>query len=86
MAPAEFTDLDGCQVSVVPSPVSDGYLCPAFDPLTSHCRIYDVRPLDCQIYPLMVMWNADRTQVVLGWDSKCPFLREGKVAHPAWPY
>jgi len=78
VAPAQFTDLDGCQVSVVPSPVSDGYLCPAFDPLTSHCRIYDVRPLDCQIYPLVVMWNADRTQVVLGWDSKCPFLREGK--------
>lgn len=78
VAPAQFTDLDGCQVSVVPSPVSDGYLCPAFDPVTSHCRIYDVRPLDCQIYPLMVMWNADRTQVVLGWDSKCPFLREGK--------
>src|SRR3989449_2167982 len=78
VAPAQFTDLDGCQVSVVPSPVSDGYLCPAFDPLTSHCRIYDVRPLDCQIYPLMVMWNAERTQVVLGWDSKCPFLREGK--------
>src|SRR2546426_2507103 len=78
VAPAQFTDLDGCQVSVVPSHVSDGYLCPAFDPITAHCRIYDVRPLDCQIYPLMVMWNADRTQVVLGWDSKCPFLREGK--------
>jgi Fe-S-cluster containining protein len=78
VAPSQFPDLDGCQVSVVPSSVSDGYLCPAFDPVTSHCRIYDVRPLDCQIYPLMVMWNADRTQVVLGWDSKCPFLREGE--------
>jgi Fe-S-cluster containining protein len=78
VALAQFPDLNGCQVSVLPSPVSDGYLCPAFDPVTSHCRIYDVRPLDCQIYPLMVMWNADRTQVVLGWDSKCPFLREGK--------
>ncbi|MGH7236865.1 MAG: phosphatidylglycerol lysyltransferase domain-containing protein [Nitrospiraceae bacterium] len=78
VAPAQFPELNGCQVSVVPSPVSDGYLCPAFDPATSHCRIYDVRPLDCQIYPFVVMWNADRTQVVLGWDSKCPFLREGK--------
>jgi Fe-S-cluster containining protein len=78
VAPAQFPDLNGCQVNVVPSPVSDGYLCPAFDPVTSHCRIYDVRPLDCQIYPLVVMWNADRTQVVLGWDSKCPFLRAGK--------
>lgn len=77
VSPAHFADLDGCQVSAVPSPVSDGYLCPAFDPATSHCRIYDVRPLDCQLYPLVVMWNVDRTQVVLGWDSKCPFLRGG---------
>ncbi|MGH7207907.1 MAG: YkgJ family cysteine cluster protein, partial [Nitrospiraceae bacterium] len=78
VAPAQFADLNGCQVSVVPSPVSDGYLCPAFDPVTSHCRMYDVRPLDCQIYPVVVMWNVDRTQVVLGWDSKCPFLRGGQ--------
>ena len=78
VAPAQFADPNGCQVSVMPSPVGDGYLCPAFDPVTSHCRIYDVRPLDCQIYPLMVMWNIDRTEVVLGWDSKCPFLRGGQ--------
>ncbi|MEK7268809.1 MAG: phosphatidylglycerol lysyltransferase domain-containing protein, partial [Nitrospirota bacterium] len=57
------------------NPVGNGYLCPAFDPATSHCRIYDGRPLDCQVYPLAVMWNADRSQVVLGWDSKCPFMK-----------
>ncbi len=74
--PAHFPDPLGGQVRVVPHPHGEGYLCPAFDPTTSHCRIYEARPLDCQIYPLAVMWNADRTQVVLGWDSKCPFLRE----------
>lgn len=71
-----FPDPHGCQVNVVPNPVGDGYLCPAFDPATSHCRIYEMRPLDCQIYPLAVMWNADRSQVVLGWDSTCPFMRD----------
>jgi Fe-S-cluster containining protein len=73
--PVLFPNPNGCQVSVVPNPVGDGYLCPAFDPATSHCRIYDGRPLDCQVYPLAVMWNADRSQVVLGWDSKCPFMK-----------
>ncbi|MBI5775765.1 MAG: DUF2156 domain-containing protein [Nitrospirae bacterium] len=74
--PAHFPDPNGSQVSVVPNPSGEGYLCPAFDPATSHCRIYDDRPLDCQIYPLAVMWNDDRSQVVLGWDTKCPFMRD----------
>jgi len=74
--PAHFPDPDGCQISVVPNPSGEGYLCPAFDPATSHCRIYEDRPLDCRIYPLAVMWNADRSAVVLGWDAKCPFMRD----------
>jgi len=73
---AYFPDPNGCQISVVPNPSGEGYLCPAFDPATSHCRIYDDRPLDCQIYPLAVMWNEGRSQVVLGWDTKCPFMRD----------
>jgi uncharacterized protein len=77
--PAHFPDPNGSQVSVVPNPSGEGYLCPAFDPVTSHCRIYDDRPLDCQIYPLAVMWSADRRQVVLGWDTKCPFMRETRL-------
>lgn len=89
---AYFPDPNGSQVSVVPNPSGEGYLCPAFDPATSHCRIYDDRPLDCQIYPLAVMWGApaagaqargtghgargEHAEVVLGWDAKCPFMRE----------
>ncbi|HKW85945.1 MAG TPA: phosphatidylglycerol lysyltransferase domain-containing protein [Nitrospiraceae bacterium] len=73
---AHFSDHNGCQVSLVPNQHGEGYHCPAFDPVTSHCRIYDVRPLDCQIYPFAVMWNADHSRVVLGWDSKCPFMRD----------
>ncbi len=107
--PSHFPDPNGCQVSVVPTPSGEGYLCPAFDPQTSHCRIYEDRPLDCQIYPLAVMWtppaavgdrrsaigdrpessplpiahsplpavSGEKPQVVLGWDTKCPFLKPG---------
>ncbi|MBI3603873.1 MAG: DUF2156 domain-containing protein [Nitrospirae bacterium] len=74
--PSHFPDQAGCQVRVVPNPSGEGYLCPAFDPATAHCRIYEVRPLDCQIYPLALMWSDDRCEVLLGWDSKCPFMRE----------
>ncbi len=74
--PASFPDPCGSQVSVVPNPQGEGYLCPAFDPSTRHCRIYETRPLDCRLYPLGLMWNAAQDQVVLGWDTKCPYMQE----------
>lgn len=61
-------------MDVVPHPSGEGYLCPAFDPETSECRIYKVRPLDCQIYPFVLMWDQEHQSVLLGWDIKCPFL------------
>lgn len=103
---SHFPDPSGGQIALVPHPSGEGFLCPAFDPATSRCRIYEDRPLDCQLYPLAVMWapsvaggeqigerprsspssvaqgrlptaSAEELEVVLGWDTKCPFLREG---------
>ncbi|HYR59965.1 MAG TPA: phosphatidylglycerol lysyltransferase domain-containing protein [Nitrospiraceae bacterium] len=71
-----FPNRRGAQVILVPAPHGDGYLCPAFDTATSTCRIYEQRPLDCQLYPLALMWDEPHEQVLLGWDTKCPFMRE----------
>jgi Fe-S-cluster containining protein len=76
LAPAHFSRPEGTQIDLVPNPVGEGYVCPAFDSATSRCRIYDVRPLDCRLYPFALMWNAAQTQVLLGWDSKCPYMRD----------
>jgi Fe-S-cluster containining protein len=69
-----FPDSGGSQIDVVPHPTDEGFLCPAFDPVTQHCRIYEFRPLDCQLYPFTLMWNEQRTAVCFGWDPLCPFL------------
>jgi Fe-S-cluster containining protein len=71
-----FPNRLGSQVILVPEPHGEGYLCPAFDAATSRCRIYEQRPFDCQLYPLALMWNEPHEQVLLGWDTKCPFMRE----------
>ncbi|MEQ1655568.1 MAG: phosphatidylglycerol lysyltransferase domain-containing protein [Nitrospira sp.] len=76
LSPALFADPVGSQIALVKDAESEGYLCPAFDPATSRCGIYDHRPLDCQLYPLALMWNEAGTEVELGWDTKCPFMRE----------
>ena len=71
-----FPDRSGSQVDLVKNPTDDGYLCPAFDSQSGRCGIYDVRPLDCRLYPLALMWDASGREVLLGWDSKCPFMRD----------
>lgn len=70
-----FPDRSGSQVILIPTSHGEGYLCPAFDAATSTCRIYERRPLDCQLYPLALMWDEAHDQVLLGWDTKCPFMR-----------
>ena len=69
-----FPDKAGSQVELVKNSVGEGYLCPAFDSKSGRCGIYDVRPLDCRLYPLALMWDASGREVLLGWDSKCPFM------------
>jgi uncharacterized protein len=71
-----FTDLHGCQIGLLPDPQGEGFLCPVFDRQSGACRIYEQRPLDCQLYPLVLMWSATQDQVVLGWDVTCPFMRD----------
>jgi Fe-S-cluster containining protein len=73
LAPAAFYDLQGCQVALVPDADGEGFHCPAFESETGACQIYAQRPFDCQLYPLALMWNAAHNEVVLGWDTKCPF-------------
>lgn len=73
LGPAAFPDAQGCQITLVPDANGEGFHCPAFDRETGMCRLYDQRPLDCQLYPLALMWNAAHSEVLLGWDRKCPF-------------
>mgnify|MGYP002413663059 FL=1 len=80
LSPGLFPDAEGAQIELVPNPSGEGYLCPAFDPATSECRIYAVRPLDCRLYPFALMWNAAHTEVLLGWDTKCPYMRDLRSA------
>jgi len=72
--PKAFPDAQGSQVALLPDANGEGFHCPAFEPDKGTCRLYEQRPLDCQLYPLALMWNAAHDQVVLGWDAKCPFV------------
>ena len=64
---------DGRSAQVKLKPHKDFYICPFFEPETSRCTIYANRPLDCQLYPFALMFNEDRSSVVLGVDMLCPY-------------
>lgn len=65
------TDSTSTQIQLRPH--NDFYICPFFEPETSHCTIYPIRPLDCQLYPFALMFSKDGSEVVLGVDTLCPF-------------
>ena len=67
---------DGASAQIQLKPHKDFYICPFFDPETSHCTIYRIRPLDCQLYPFAIMFSEDGNEVVLGVDTLCPFGEE----------
>lgn len=64
---------DGRSAQIKLKPHKDFYICPFFESETSRCTIYANRPLDCQLYPFALMFNKDRSSVVLGVDLICPF-------------
>lgn len=75
-----FPSKSGSQVDLVENPIGEGYVCPAFDSKSGRCGIYDVRPLDCRLYPLALMWDLSGREVLLGWDSKCPFMHDAPAS------
>lgn len=74
ISPDAFPDRNGSKITVVR--YGEGYRCPAFQPETGQCGIHEDRPLDCRLYPVAVMWDRNHAEVVMGWDSKCPFIRD----------
>lgn len=67
---------DGQSTQIQLKPYKDFYICPFFEPETSRCSIYPIRPLDCQLYPFAIMFSEDGNAVVLGVDTLCPFGEE----------
>ena len=71
-----FEDLDGGKIRLVP--FKEGFICPAYDPHISRCTIYEIRPIDCRLYPFALMGDKKGDLVILGVDEKCPFIMESR--------
>jgi hypothetical protein len=61
-------------------PCGHGFACPFFQPADHACAVYPDRPLDCAIYPVVVMRGRDGKGVFVGADGKCPALDRPEIA------
>jgi len=57
-----------------------GFACSFFSPEDHTCQIYEARPLDCSMYPAVIMRSQDHQKVLVGADTKCPALKRSEVA------
>jgi Fe-S-cluster containining protein len=74
LSPNWFSDPHGSKIKLAPN--GEGCRCPNFDPATHRCAIYELRPLDCRLYPFALYWDEAGKEVLLGMDTKCPFIRD----------
>ena len=58
----------------------NGFACSFFNPADHTCRVYPVRPLDCSMYPAVVLYSKDHRKVMLGADTTCPALSRPGVS------
>ena len=57
---------------------NDGYACEKLDIKNNTCRIYEKRPLDCRLYPFLLVKNDNSFQ--LGLHKSCYFIEEKQPA------
>jgi len=71
--PAVAISLDR-RIQLVPNPKGEGFICPLLECENNHCRIYNLRPFECQLYPFLI--NLRKDKILLTLDLNCPYVAE----------
>lgn len=58
----------------IPNPGGADFICPFLDPQGNKCRIYGMRPFECQLYPFLI--NLRKGKVLLTVDLNCPYVEK----------
>jgi len=57
-----------------PSASESAFICVFLEAAANKCRIYDARPLECQLYPFLIAMRGKK--VFLTVDLNCPYVKE----------
>ncbi|MDD5567936.1 MAG: YkgJ family cysteine cluster protein [Candidatus Omnitrophica bacterium] len=62
------------KINPIPNPKGEGFVCAFFASESNKCKIYAIRPFECQLYPFLI--NLRDKKVVLTVDLNCPYIEE----------
>ncbi len=62
------------KIQPVPHPAGEGFICPCLDIAANKCKIYSLRPFECQLYPFLIALRGEK--VLLTVDLNCSYIRE----------
>jgi Fe-S-cluster containining protein len=62
------------KICPVPDPAGEGFICAFFASRENKCKIYNLRPFECQLYPFLI--NLRHRKVILTVDLNCPYISE----------
>lgn len=62
------------RIQPIPNLKQDGFICPFLNIEDNKCKIYDLRPFECQLYPFLI--SIRDKKVLLTLDLNCPYAQE----------
>jgi len=62
------------RIQPIANPQGVDFLCPFLETQKNKCKIYNIRPFECQLYPFLI--NLRKSKVLLTVDLNCPYVYE----------
>ncbi len=62
------------RLRLIANPDGADFICPFLGSADNKCKIYDIRPFECQLYPFLI--NLRKGKVLLTVDLNCPYVFE----------
>jgi Fe-S-cluster containining protein len=62
------------KICLIKHPSQDGFICPFLETKGNHCKIYALRPFECQLYPFLLTLRG--TKIILTVDINCPYIKD----------
>ena len=58
----------------IANPDKNGFICPCLELENNKCKIYSLRPFECQLYPFLISLRDNK--VLLTIDLNCPYAQK----------
>ena len=58
----------------VPALAQEGFVCPFLSSQDNKCKVYNIRPFECQLYPFLLSLCDKKVFITV--DLNCPYVKE----------